>query len=142
MKFPKRGESSWKRKRKLNDRIYKKIAKLEEGINDLKKRMMKLHAVFRSTPNKLRVKNPSCFCQNCFETSSKYETTCDLWKKVDLQRKRNPSILSSTSSEKTVKLTENKANIVPDINDHVAAVYDSKVYIDKVLQVDDSNAKV
>ena len=42
MKFPKRGESSRKRKRQRNDRIYKKIAKLEEGINDMKKRNAKL----------------------------------------------------------------------------------------------------
>ena len=59
---------------------------------------------------------------------------------VDLRRKRNPLILSS--SEKAVKIPENEAAIVPDTNDHVAAVYDKKVYIDKVLEVDDSDAKI
>ena len=55
-------------------------------------------------------------------------------------RKRNPSILSS--SEKAVKIPENKATIVPDINDHVAAGYYKKAYIGKVLEIDDSDAKI
>ena len=59
---------------------------------------------------------------------------------VDLQRKRNPSILSS--SEKAVEIPENEAAIVPDINDHVAVGYDRKVYIGKVLEIDDSDAKI
>ena len=56
-----------------------------------------------------------------------------------MQRKRNPSILSS--SEKAVEISENEADIVPDINDHVAAVCGRKVYIGKVLE-DDSDAKI
>ena len=101
---------------------------------------MKLHAAFISTPNNLWVKNTSRFCQNCFGTSFKTETVCDAWRMVDLQRKRNPSILSS--SEKAVEIPENEATIVPDINDHVAAGYDRKVYIGKVLEIDDSDAKI
>ena len=57
-----------------------------------------------------------------------------------LQRKRNPSILSS--SEKAVEIPENEAAIVLDINDHVAAVYDRKVYIGKMLEFDDSDPKI
>ena len=59
---------------------------------------------------------------------------------VDLQRKRNPSILSS--SEKAVEIPGNEAAIVLDINDHVAAGYDRKVYIGKVLEIGDSDAKI
>ena len=55
-------------------------------------------------------------------------------------RKRNPSILSS--SEKAVKIPENEADIVPDISDHVAAGYDRKIYIGKVLEINDSDAKI
>ena len=101
---------------------------------------MKLHAAFPSTPNKLWVRNTSCFCQTCFGTSFIPETICDGCRMVDLQRKRNPSILSS--SEKAVEIPENEAAIVPDINDHVAAGYDRTVYIDKVLEIDDSDAKI
>ena len=59
---------------------------------------------------------------------------------VDLQRKRDPSILSS--SEKAVEIPENEAAIVPDINEHVAAGYDRKVYFVKVLEIDNSGAKI
>ena len=59
---------------------------------------------------------------------------------VDLQQKNNPSIL--LSSKKTVEIPENEANIVPDINDPVAAVYDRKVYIGKGLEINDSDSKI
>ena len=80
------------------------------------------------------------FCQNCLETFFKHETACDGWRMADLQRKMNPSILSS--SEKAVKILENEAAVVPDINDYVAAGYDRKVYIGKVLGTDNSDAKI
>ena len=101
---------------------------------------MKLHAAFLSTPNKLWKRSISCFCQNCFRASFKSGTAYDGWRMVDLQRKRNPSILSS--SEKAAEIPENEVTIVPDINDHAAAEYDRKVYIGKVLEIDDSDAKI
>ena len=39
-------------------------------------------------------------------------------------------------------MPENETAIVPDINDHVAAGYDRKVYIEKVFEIDDSDAKI
>ena len=102
---------------------------------------MKLQAAFPSTPNKLWKRSTSCFCQNCFRASFKSGTACDGWRMVDLQRKRNPSILSS--SEKAAEIPENEVTIViPDINDHVAAEYDRKVDIGKVLEIDDSDPKI
>ena len=59
---------------------------------------------------------------------------------VELQQKWNPSILSST--EKAVEIPENEAAVGPDINDYVAAGYDRKVYIGKLLEIDDSDAKI
>ena len=101
---------------------------------------MKLHAAFPSTSNKLWVRNTSCFCQNCFGTSFKPETACDGWRMIDLQWKRNPSILSS--NEKADEIPENEAAVVPDINDHVAAGCDRKVYVGKLLEIDDFDAKI
>ena len=68
---------------------------LSEAYNEIKSvdDSMKLYTAFRSTPNKLWVRNTSCFCQNCFGTSFKPETACDGWRMVDLQQRRNPSIL-------------------------------------------------
>ena len=94
---------------------------------------IKLHAAFPSTPNKLWKRSTSCFCQSCFRASFKSGTACDGWRMVDLQRKRNPSILSS--SEKAAKIPENEVTIVPDINDHVAAEYDRKVLLGRCLRL-------
>ena len=55
-------------------------------------------------------------------------------------RKRNPSILSS--SEKAVEIPENELDTVPDKDNHVAAVYDRKINIGKVLEIDDSDVKI
>ena len=57
-----------------------------------------------------------------------------------MERKRNPAILSS--GRKALEIRENKAAIVPDINNHLTAGYDRKVYIGNVLEIDDSSAKV
>ena len=46
------------------------------------------------------------------------------------------------SSEKAIGIPENEDAIVPDINDDVAAGYDRKVYIGKVLEIDDSDVKI
>ena len=37
-------------------------------------------------------------------------------------------------------MPKNEAAIVPDINDHVAAGYDKKVYTGKMLKIDHSDA--
>ena len=65
---------------------------LSEAYNGIKlvDSSIKLHAVVLFISNKLWVKNTSCFCQNCFGTSSKPEAARGGWRMVDLQRKRNP----------------------------------------------------
>ena len=39
-------------------------------------------------------------------------------------------------------MPENETAVGPDINDHVAAGYNRKVYIGKLLETDDSDAKI
>ena len=131
----------WAKKEEENS-TNNSLSFLSEAYNGIKSvdGSMKLHAAFSSTPNKLWLRNTSCFCQNCFGASFKPETACDRWRMVDLQRKRNPSILSS--SEKAVEIPENEATIVPDKNDHVAVGYDRKVFIGNVLEVDDFDTKI
>ena len=88
---------------------YERSLSLSEACNGIKSvdGSMKLHATFPSTRDKLWVRNTSCFCQKIFGASFKPETACDGWRMVDLQRKRNPSIISS--SEKAVEIQDNKA---------------------------------
>ena len=47
-----------------------------------------------------------------------------------------------SSSEKVVEIPENEGAIVPDINDHVAAGHDRKVYNGKVPETDDLDAQI
>ena len=58
--------------------------------------LMKLHAVFPITANKLWVRNTYFFLSKLFWTSFKPETACDEWRMVDLQQKRNSLILWSS----------------------------------------------
>ena len=102
---------------------------LSEACNGIKSvdGSVKLHAAFLSTPDKLWVRNTSCFCQNCFRTSLKSEAAYDAWRLVNLQQKRNHSILSSNKN--AVEIPKNEAAIVPDINDHLLTGCDRKFYI-------------
>ena len=122
----------YKRSLFLLSETYNRIKSMDYSI--------KLHAAFPCTSKKIVGEGYFCFCQNCFGTSFKPKTACDGWEMVDLQQKRNPSILSS--SEKAAKISEKESAIIPDINDHVAAVYDRKVCNGKMLEVDDSDAKI
>ena len=58
------------------DDYEKSLSFLSEGCNGTKfvYGSMKLHAAFPYTPKELWVRNNSCFCQNCFETSFNPET--------------------------------------------------------------------
>ena len=126
----------------LTDDYERSLSFLSEACNGIKSvnGSMKLHAAFPSTPSKLWVRKTSCFCRNCFVISLKPETACNDCRMVNLQQKRNLLILPS--SEKAVKIPENEAAVAPDINDHVAAGYDRKVYIGNVLEIDDSDAEI
>ena len=61
------------------DNYERSLSFLSEACNGLKyvDGSMKLHAAFPSNPNKLWVRNTSCFCQNYFGTFCKPETACD-----------------------------------------------------------------
>ena len=50
------------------DEYERSLSFLLEACNGIKHvdALMKLHSTFPSTPNKLRVRNISSFCQNCF----------------------------------------------------------------------------
>ena len=74
------------------DGFERSLSFLSEACNGIKSvdGSMKLHAAFPSTANKLRVRNTSYFCQNCFGISLKPETACNGWIMVDLERKGIP----------------------------------------------------
>ena len=103
---------------------------------------MKLHAASPSLlySNETVGEEHFLFLSRLFWTSFKPEIAWDGWKMVELQRKWNPLIL--WSKEKAFWIPENETAIVPDINDHLAAVHDRKFYIGKVFEIDYSNATI
>jgi len=95
---------------------------------------MKLHAVLPHAPNKIWVRENSCFGYCCFKRSIQKDTKCDGWRLVDLK-----------AGESNADKDDDKAvdeSVVPDIDDYVAAVYDKKVYIGKITVVDETDANI
>ena len=80
--------------------------------------MMSVHAVAAISPGKIMARETSCHCQRCF-TDGKFnpESPCS-WK-IHL-----------------LKECPEEAGIVPLTGDWVAAVYNDKWYVGKVLEVD------
>ena len=85
---------------------------------------LKLHAVFpHEEPNKIWVINMSCICQKCFNDGFMPESTCKGWRVANL-RKLNNGFGSN--------------NIILEVDEYVAAVYDRNVYLGKTIEVDES----
>ena len=89
---------------------------------------MKIHAVFPHETNSIWVREMSCFCRGCFTTSFHWSTACTGWRIANLKGISNKPVSGH--------------EILPEINEHVAAVYDQHVYIGKVIEVDDSDAHI
>ena len=70
----------------------------------------------------------SSFCGGCFTTSFHSSTACTSWRIANLKGTSNEPVSGP--------------EILTEINEHVAAVYDQHVYIGKVIHVDDSDAHI
>ena len=98
---------------------------------------MKLHAVLPHSPNKFWVRNTSYFNNCCFNDNSfqpQPNISCQCWRLIRLNRK------TSDSPQKLL----NSDDVLLNLNDYVAAVYgvDKKVYIGKVIDVDQTDINV
>ena len=100
-------------------------------------RTMKLHPVLPHGLNKIWVRSTSCFNSCCFNDNSiqpKPNNSCQGWGLI---------CLNSKTSDQPQK-PSNSDGILPQLNDYVAAVYegDKKVYIGKVIDVDQTDVNV
>ena len=88
---------------------------------------IKLHAVLLDSPNKICVRNTSCFDNS---TKKLFPSWCLI-------------SLNSKTSDSPQKLS-NSDGIFPQLNDYVAAVYtnDKKFYIGQVINVDQTDVNV
>ena len=86
---------------------------------------MRLHVVISLEPNKIWVRNTSCFCNGCFNITFLPVSACSGWREVNLTE--------GIAAEKT-KTSNGEETIIPDTGDYVAAVYDGNVYMGMVLE--------
>ena len=107
---------------------------------------MKLHALHSIKPNTVWIRNTACFCKKCFSISFQSATCCNGWKEVSVI-KSNKTTKTKQDNKEEKKCNEEKALeecVEPNVNDFVAAVYERKVYVGKVhdVDVDDSEAYI
>ena len=61
---------------------------------------MEIHAVIGIGPNKVYVRNTSCYCINCFLSAFKKSTCCDGWWEVDMRRNDAKKAKTKSRDEK------------------------------------------
>ena len=125
---------------------------------------MEIHAVIGIGPNKVYVRNTSCYCINCFLSAFKKSTCCDGWREVDMRRNDAKKAKTKSRDEKqpahSTRVPVNlkrrapvntssapafsSAEVVIEVDDFIAAIYrdNGRVYIEKVTDVDESDAFV
>ena len=89
---------------------------------------MKLHAVFPHEVNRIWVREMSCFCASCFKIGFQPNTSCKGWRIANLKQISNVS--------------ETTESILPEINEHVAAIYNQAVYVGKITKIDEKDAYI
>ena len=90
------------------------------------------HTVFFHEPNWIWAREMSCFPVSCFSTSFQPCTAC---KGMCIANLKKSNALERTESN-------GSHNIIPEINEDVAAVYDRKVHVEKVTQLDESQVYI
>ena len=95
---------------------------------------MKVHAVLPEETNKIWVRATSCFGDCCFKREIQKNNMCEGWRLVDVRAEQN--------NDGKVKEENNDEVILPEKGDYVAAVYDNRVYIGRVIEVDETDANI
>ena len=125
---------------------------------------MEIHAVIGIGPNKVYVRNTSCYCINCLLSAFKKLTCCDGWWEVDMRRNDAKKAKTKSRDEKqpaqSTRVPVNlirrapvntsfaaafsSAEVVIEVDDFIAAIYwdNGRVYNGKVTDVDESDAFV
>ena len=89
---------------------------------------MKVHAVLPEETNKIWVRATSYFGDCCFKRGIQKNTMCEGWRLVDVRAEQNEE--------------NNDEVILPEKGDYVAAVYDNRVYVGRVIEVDETDANI
>lgn len=94
---------------------------------------MKIHAVAGTGNSTILVRETSCYCHDCLSGQR-----CNSWRE---DRTRKPSV-GSTSAVSNVDSVVSSTEAVVQISVSIAAVYDSKWYVGKVLDTYDNEVEI
>ena len=95
---------------------------------------MKVHAVLPEETRKIWVRATSCFGDCCFKRGIQKNTMCEGWRLVDVRAEQN--------NDGKVNEESNDEVILPEKGDYVAAVYDNRLYVGRVIEVDETDANI
>ena len=95
---------------------------------------MKVHAVLPEETYKIWVRATSCFGDCGFKRGIQKNTMCEGWRLVDVRAEQN--------NDGKVNEENNDKVILPEKGDYVAAVYDNRVYVGRVIEVDETDANI
>ena len=99
---------------------------------------MKIHAVLPEKENQIWVRDTCCFNDCCFGRSIQNQTRCEGWRLVDVVVGREVG----ETVHKDRDYTSVDSPVLPDNGDFIAAVYEKKAYIGKVIEVDEHDVNV
>ena len=107
--------------------INEKVSQIADYSDKLRpiKGTMKLHAVKGKGNSTVVVRETSCYCQGCLS-----DNNCETWRE---EKKRKAVGLSQNTQEPLMKMS---------VNNYVAAVYEEKWYVGKILSIDNSDKTV
>ena len=112
---------------------------------------MKLHAVFSLKPNRMRIRDTSCFCSNCFDHNFRKDSYCKGWRERELKAivprktkniKNVSSVSNAASTKSVVEEGQSSSNATCSMGDYVGAVYDRKVYIGMANDMHEDEAEI
>ena len=95
---------------------------------------MKVHAVLPEETNKIWARATSCFGDCCFKRGIQKNTMYEGWRLVDARAEQN--------NDGKVNEENNDEVIPPEKGDYVAAVYDNRVYVGRVIEVNETDANI
>ena len=108
----------------------------------------KVHGVFSLKPNTIWVRDTSCFCSKCFNQRFQKDSCCKEWRECSLTtstRKKSvgetPTVKKAVQNDEPEETIEDlqSTSVIPEAGDYVAAIYEQKLYIGQVEEIDEED---
>jgi hypothetical protein len=96
---------------------------------------MRVHAVAPINRTRIAVRDTSCNCQNCI--NSTVNNKCEGWRYFDLKAPNKEQELEDESS-----IVREQHIVVPKVGTFVSAIYDTKWYVGLVTAIEDDEVEI